>query len=124
MVSSKLRVGVAGPVGSGKTALVEALCRCLRERLQLAVVASAAAGGTQRVSTALTAGLVAVAVAAMMICPRSCPWSPPVSATSALATATTSATVVRLPPPRSSNSRGLKLTRPPRDKVHCQSDVV
>lgn len=35
---SKLRVGVAGPVGSGKTALVEALCRRLRERLQLAVV--------------------------------------------------------------------------------------
>ena len=35
---SKLRVGVAGPVGSGKTALVEALCRRLRNRLQLAVV--------------------------------------------------------------------------------------
>ena len=35
---SKLRVGVAGPVGSGKTALVEALCRRLRDRLQLAVV--------------------------------------------------------------------------------------
>ena len=28
---SKLRVGVAGPVGSGKTALVEALCRRLRD---------------------------------------------------------------------------------------------
>ena len=35
---SRLRVGVAGPVGSGKTALVEALCRELRSRLQLAVV--------------------------------------------------------------------------------------
>jgi urease accessory protein len=35
---SKLRVGVAGPVGSGKTALVEALCRRLRQELQLAVV--------------------------------------------------------------------------------------
>ena len=35
---SRLRVGVAGPVGSGKTALVEALCRQLRQRLQLAVV--------------------------------------------------------------------------------------
>ena len=35
---SRLRVGVAGPVGSGKTALVEALCRRLRQRLQLAVV--------------------------------------------------------------------------------------
>jgi urease accessory protein len=38
MGSSKLRVGVAGPVGSGKTALVEALCRRLRDRFQLAVV--------------------------------------------------------------------------------------
>jgi urease accessory protein len=38
MTSSRLRVGVAGPVGSGKTALVEALCRRLRDRLQLAVV--------------------------------------------------------------------------------------
>ena len=37
-MSSKLRLGVAGPVGSGKTALVEALCRQLRNRLQLAVV--------------------------------------------------------------------------------------
>ncbi len=33
-----LRVGVGGPVGSGKTALVEALCKRLRVRLQLAVV--------------------------------------------------------------------------------------
>ncbi len=37
-MSSKLRLGVAGPVGSGKTALVEALCRRLRDRLELAVV--------------------------------------------------------------------------------------
>ena len=37
-MASKLRLGVAGPVGSGKTALVEALCRCLRDRLQIAVV--------------------------------------------------------------------------------------
>ena len=37
-MSSKLRLGIAGPVGSGKTALVEALCRTLRDRLQLAVV--------------------------------------------------------------------------------------
>ena len=35
---SRLRVGVAGPVGSGKTALVEAICRSLRHQLQLAVV--------------------------------------------------------------------------------------
>ena len=35
---SKLRIGVAGPVGSGKTALVEALCLALRDRYSLAVV--------------------------------------------------------------------------------------
>ena len=33
-----LRVGVAGPVGSGKTALVDALCKALREKYQIAVV--------------------------------------------------------------------------------------
>ncbi|HEY9907136.1 MAG TPA: urease accessory protein UreG [Thermosynechococcaceae cyanobacterium] len=33
-----LRVGVAGPVGSGKTALIEALCKALRQQLNLAVV--------------------------------------------------------------------------------------
>jgi urease accessory protein len=33
-----LRVGVGGPVGSGKTALVLSLCRQLRDRLNLAVV--------------------------------------------------------------------------------------
>ncbi len=37
-MSSKLRVGIAGPVGSGKTALVEALCKSLKKQLQLAVV--------------------------------------------------------------------------------------
>ena len=33
-----LRIGIGGPVGSGKTALVAALCRALRERYALAVV--------------------------------------------------------------------------------------
>jgi len=33
-----LRVGIGGPVGSGKTALVAALCRALRESYALAVV--------------------------------------------------------------------------------------
>lgn len=33
-----LRLGVAGPVGSGKTALVDALCKTLRDRYQIAVV--------------------------------------------------------------------------------------
>ncbi len=36
--ASPLRVGVGGPVGSGKTALTLALCRALRERYELAVV--------------------------------------------------------------------------------------
>ena len=33
-----LRVGIGGPVGSGKTALTLALCRALRERYDIAVV--------------------------------------------------------------------------------------
>jgi urease accessory protein len=33
-----LRVGVGGPVGSGKTALVDALCKSLRDELSVAVV--------------------------------------------------------------------------------------
>ena len=36
--SSPLRIGVGGPVGSGKTALLEALCRALRDRFELAVI--------------------------------------------------------------------------------------
>jgi urease accessory protein len=37
-ISQPLRVGIGGPVGSGKTALTLALCRALRERFELAVV--------------------------------------------------------------------------------------
>jgi urease accessory protein len=36
--SSPLRVGVGGPVGSGKTALLDALCKHLSDRYQIAVV--------------------------------------------------------------------------------------
>jgi len=36
--SSPLRVGIGGPVGSGKTTLVEMLCKAMRDRYQLAVV--------------------------------------------------------------------------------------
>jgi len=33
-----LRVGVGGPVGSGKTALMDALCKTLRDRYQIAAI--------------------------------------------------------------------------------------
>jgi urease accessory protein len=36
--SSVLRVGVGGPVGSGKTALVDRLCKAMREQFNIAVV--------------------------------------------------------------------------------------
>lgn len=32
------RIGVAGPVGSGKTALLDGLCRAMRERYRIAVI--------------------------------------------------------------------------------------
>ncbi len=38
MDKQPLRIGIGGPVGSGKTALTLALCRALRERYQIAVV--------------------------------------------------------------------------------------
>ena len=38
MTSTPLRVGIGGPVGSGKTALTLALCRALRDRYEIAAV--------------------------------------------------------------------------------------
>jgi len=38
LATTPLRVGIGGPVGSGKTALTLALCRALRGRYELAVV--------------------------------------------------------------------------------------
>ena len=38
MIPRPLKIGIGGPVGSGKTALAEALCRRLRERVDMAVV--------------------------------------------------------------------------------------
>ena len=37
-MTGPLRVGVGGPVGSGKTALVDALCKRLRDRFRIAAV--------------------------------------------------------------------------------------
>src|SRR5438128_7281312 len=33
-----LRIGIGGPVGSGKTALMDALCKALRERFEIAAI--------------------------------------------------------------------------------------
>jgi len=38
MTKQALRVGIGGPVGSGKTALVDALCKAMRNDFQIAVV--------------------------------------------------------------------------------------
>jgi urease accessory protein len=38
MSRQALRVGIGGPVGSGKTALVDALCKAMRDRYRIAVV--------------------------------------------------------------------------------------
>ncbi|PWF55262.1 urease accessory protein UreG [Massilia glaciei] len=38
MTSNPLRVGIGGPVGSGKTALCEMLCKRMRERYDMAVI--------------------------------------------------------------------------------------
>ena len=38
MISKPLKIGIGGPVGSGKTALVESLCTRLKSTHQLAVI--------------------------------------------------------------------------------------
>ena len=38
MKKQALRIGIGGPVGSGKTALVDALCKAMRDDYQIAVV--------------------------------------------------------------------------------------
>jgi urease accessory protein len=38
MIPKPLKIGIGGPVGSGKTALVEALCLRMRDRYSLAVI--------------------------------------------------------------------------------------
>ena len=38
MSKSPLRIGIGGPVGSGKTALVDSLCKAMRERYRIGVI--------------------------------------------------------------------------------------
>ena len=38
MIPRPLKIGIGGPVGSGKTALAEALCLRLRDRVDMAVI--------------------------------------------------------------------------------------
>jgi urease accessory protein len=38
MSKSLLRIGIGGPVGSGKTSLIESLCKRMRDRYEMAVV--------------------------------------------------------------------------------------
>jgi len=37
-VNKPVRIGIGGPVGSGKTALVDALCKAMREQYRLGVI--------------------------------------------------------------------------------------
>jgi urease accessory protein len=41
-IQHPLQLGVGGPVGSGKTALIEALCKKMRDRYSCAVVTNSA----------------------------------------------------------------------------------
>jgi len=38
MMNGPLRVGIGGPVGSGKTALMDALCRTFRDKIEIAAI--------------------------------------------------------------------------------------
>ena len=38
VLKKPVRIGIGGPVGSGKTALVDSLCKTMRERYRLAVI--------------------------------------------------------------------------------------
>src|SRR4030081_3120004 len=37
-MTKPVRIGIGGPVGSGKTALVDALCKAMRDRYRLGVI--------------------------------------------------------------------------------------
>jgi urease accessory protein len=41
MSTACVKIGVGGPVGSGKTALLDTLCKHLRQRYRMAVITSA-----------------------------------------------------------------------------------
>ncbi len=54
-----LRVGVGGPVGSGKTALLRSLCSAMREHYDIAVVTN---GSEEHTSELQSRGLISYAV--------------------------------------------------------------
>ena len=69
MTNTPLRVGVGGPVGSGKTALLEALCKAMREKFEIAVVTNDIyTKEDQRILT--EAGAVNLAARLMTMAPR------------------------------------------------------
>jgi urease accessory protein len=41
MSTACVKIGVGGPVGSGKTALLDTLCKRLRQRYRMAVITNA-----------------------------------------------------------------------------------
>jgi urease accessory protein len=41
MPNTCVKIGVGGPVGSGKTALLDTLCKRLRQRYDMAVITNA-----------------------------------------------------------------------------------
>ena len=56
-----LRVGVGGPVGSGKTALMDALCKSLRQRFAIAAITmNAPRSGSSSSSAPTTATAIAI----------------------------------------------------------------
>jgi urease accessory protein len=38
MTHGPLRVGIGGPVGTGKTALMDALCKTFRDKIEIAAI--------------------------------------------------------------------------------------
>ena len=72
MSKQALRVGIGGPVGSGKTALVDALCKNMRDRFEIGVVTNVAPVHLQFFdSVDAIARAEALVAAAHQVCPYS-----------------------------------------------------